>query len=161
MDRRRRRDYAARMPASEVDLLNDLLFHELRSPVRRTAESHPFVDWASAADAQALADMRTEADGHVARLVQRIVEAGGAPRFAVPDPRAGGLHYLDVRYVLALLAADEQRLERLARQVLERLPADAPGIDLVADIRARHERNLAALRRMTGRVEEAPAAAGG
>jgi len=135
-----------------IDQLNELLALESHCMIKRLGEAAPFVAWAAAEDVPALEEMVTEQSEHQRRLVEALTLLDGVPQPAVGDTLSGGLHYLDIHYLLPQVIAEKQKLIEAYRRVIDKLPADAPVRPALTANLANHQSQLARLQAMGQRV---------
>lgn len=129
---------------STIDVLNELLAAHKRSLLLRVMETSPFVSPADAALADTLRHIIAEETEHADWLVEAVVERGGSPVSALPDPRTASIHYVDLCYLLPRIVQDERRILRASEAAAERIK-DPAARELVTRIAERHRRHLDAL----------------
>ncbi|HMQ15863.1 MAG TPA: ferritin-like domain-containing protein [Phycisphaerae bacterium] len=132
-----------------ADLLRRALTLESGNLLSSLGDAHPFLSWR---DAAALADfqrMHQDEAAHQRDLSAALLRRGVTPPPVRRNPRAAGLHYLEVRYVLGALRADKRRLIGEYRG-LEEGCQDACR-DLLTRIRRDHEEHLKTLDAWTAR----------
>lgn len=136
--------HTATDPAATVDLLNDVLSSHQRSLLLRLGEAAPFIPPEDAGRVEALRAMIGDEAEHVARLTEAVIDRGGCPVSALPDPRSGRLHYVNLRSVLPQVINDERRQLAVCERAAGRL-ADDGARRLILRIADRHRDHLRTL----------------
>lgn len=127
-----------------AQVLNELLAVQKRSLLPRLAEAMPHVAFPAAGAAESVRRMVREQEECVDRLIEAILDAGGAPAPPTADLQSAGFHFLDFGYLLSRVVQNEESLLAACEAAIERL-GDGAASDLVRQFADRHRRQAAEL----------------
>lgn len=128
-----------------IDILNELLGYEGRSPACRLLEAVVFT---AKPDVQALGlvqQMAADSEQHVAWLTGLILELGGSPGPHAGDVTTADLHYHDLRQVLPRFIREYESLIGKYSSASPHLADEPQADELISRIRTRHQQHLAKL----------------
>ncbi len=132
--------------AETTRVLRGLLAAEQRGLALRVVESAPFVSGLSVRDAEIARRIARERWEHAAWLTQLLLDLGSPPGPRALDVRTADLHFLELRFVLPRLIADEEAVIRLYEQAASNLAGDRGAAELASRILARHRTHLELLK---------------
>lgn len=129
-----------------VNVLDDLLAAERASLLQRLGESGPFVSWSATEDHALVRQMLADEHEHVRDLVEGILKLRGSPSPAVVPTDTGGVHYLQLAFLMPQVIADKRRLVKKYESAPP--PDDRLAEALVSRILQTHRRHLAELEKL-------------
>lgn len=129
-----------------IDLLNDLLAAEYGNMIQRLDECNPFVTWPAEEDRVIVTRMSADAKAYQRDLAALILKLRGSPRPPTFPTETGGVHYLNLSYLMPQVIAGVLSLIRAYEAAGGTGQPEADG--LMARILADHRRHLAELERL-------------
>ncbi|MEK6643648.1 MAG: hypothetical protein AABZ08_07035 [Planctomycetota bacterium] len=131
---------------STITKLNSLLKAEYGCLVHRLGECTPFVTWPAADDRAVVQQMLADAKSHQHDLINLILKLRGSPVPPAYPTYVGGVHYLNLSYLMPQVIAGLRGLVRLYEQggPTGHTESDALASRILSD----HKRHLAELERM-------------
>ena len=135
-----------------VDLLNELLANEQRTPAHRLLESNVIVSRVAMDGLGPVQAMARASREHTAWLTELILELDGAPGLRFGDPTSADLHYQELHHALPRLVREHQALIRKYELASERLAGEPEAQEVVERILARHRKLLSALEQVRSRT---------
>ena len=133
-----------------VEVLNELLRLEQASLPGRLMQSTMFVSRLTVADAKVVEDMARAGEAHAAQLAEAVIQLDGVSGPRITDTRWANLHYQDVRNLLPDLVTDRETLVQKYARALNHVGDEPDVAQLLTNIHARHEGELATLRQRLG-----------
>jgi hypothetical protein len=127
-------------------VLNHLLRAEAGTLLQRLAESNVYSAWSSAADRLLLERMVSECRGHQQALAALILKLRGVPQTPWFPTEYGGVHYLDLTYLMPRVLEGVRSLIREYEASAGTGHAEADA--LLARHLSDHRRHLAELEKM-------------
>lgn len=129
-----------------VDVLDDLLAAERAGLLQRLGESGPFVSWSATEDHALIRKMLADERNHERDLVEMILKLRGSPSPSVLPTNTGGVHYLQLAYLMPQVIADKRRLIKVYEAAS---PTDDRSAEaLIHRILKDHRRHLAQLEKL-------------
>jgi hypothetical protein len=129
-----------------ITKLNTLLAAEYGCLVHRLGECTPFVTWPAAEDRTVVQQMLADAKRHQHDLINLILKLRGSPVPPAYPTYVGGVHYLNLSYLVPQVIAGLRGLVQLYERIS---PTGHPESDALASrILSDHKRHLAELERL-------------
>lgn len=131
-----------------LSILNGLLHAEHSSLVTRLREAGPFVSQATAKERLIVDEMLADETEHERGLTEAILALRGTPDPGPIPTEVGGLHYLDLSFLMPRIIASKEALIRAYET------AGSTGIPRIDEFKNRclenHRRHLRELRHLHG-----------
>lgn len=141
-----------------VAVLNQLLAAEHRNLIRRLGESNPFVTWPAAEDRAVVERLLADTRHHQQALAGLILKLRGSPAPATYPTELGGVHYLNLSYLMPQVIAGVRELVRVYEGASG---TGHPEADvLISRILGDHTRHLSELERMHANLAGRPVTVG-
>ena len=134
-----------------ADILNELLACEQGSLVTRLQESTVFISRLSVDEANLVDRIAQASTEHSARLVEAILQLGGAPGLRSANTASADLHYQELYHVWPRLFVDRQGLMQKYALAAQRVGEHPLTAALVQHILQQHQEELDWLQRLAGR----------
>lgn len=142
------------MNASDhAKLLNELAHAEQGGLVARLTESTVFVSWASADEAEAVAEIVAEERQHVSWLIDLINDLGESPTHGRPDAGLTSIHFIELNYLIPRIIQNKRDLRDRYHNAVPKLSACPEAAALVGQIADRHSKHLATLEELTRNLQ--------
>ena len=129
-----------------ITILNDLLEAEYGNLIHRLGECNPFVAWPAAHDQAVIRKMLADNKTHQSDIANLILVLRGSPVPPTYPTSVGGLHYLDLTYLMPMVISTLKGLVQAYEAVAGTGLRDADA--LITRILADHRTELVELQRL-------------